>query len=101
MSEPNDRLPGRPEPRGVPAEVGGAPPGALRRLGSVIGLGTLSILDLLALEDITTAGAWMPEIAFVIASVPALIVLGYYAMRRSGDRPQRITSGGESTDASS
>ena len=49
----------------------------VRRIGSGIG-----VLDLLALEDITTAGAWMPEIGFVIASIPALIVLGYYTFRR-------------------
>lgn len=70
-------------------EEGGAPPGVLRRLGSLAGLGTISILDLLALDDITTAGAWMPEILFVIASVPALVVLAYYAFRSpTGDIPR-------------
>lgn len=61
----------------------GAPVGSVRRLGSTIGLVTLSLLDLLALDDITTAGAWMPEIAFVVASVPAIITLAYYALRRA------------------
>jgi len=56
----------------------------IRRIGSSIGLATIGLLDLLALDDITTAGAWMPEIGFVLASIPALIVLGYYAFRRSG-----------------
>lgn len=59
----------------------GSPPGSVRRLGSAIGLATLAVLDLLALDDITTAGAWMPEIGFVVASVPALVVLAYYAFR--------------------
>lgn len=54
----------------------------VRRVGSAIGLTTISLLDLLALDDITTAGAWMPEIAFVIASVPALIVLAYFTFKR-------------------
>ena len=54
----------------------------IRRLGSSIGLVTIGFLDLLALDDITTAGAWMPEIGFVIASIPALITLGYFAFRR-------------------
>jgi hypothetical protein len=53
-----------------------------RRLGSAIGLVTITLLDLLALDDITTAGAWMPEIGFVIASVPALITLAYFTFRR-------------------
>jgi hypothetical protein len=57
--------------------------GPIRRLGSGIGLATIGILDLLALEDITTAGAWMPEIGFLIASVPALIVLVYFLLARS------------------
>ena len=55
----------------------------VRRFGSAIGLGALSVVDLLALDDITTAGAWMPEIAFLVASVPALIVLAYYTFRSS------------------
>lgn len=56
---------------------------SVRRLGSAIGLVTITFLDLLALDDITTAGAWMPEIAFVIASVPALITLAYFTVRRA------------------
>ena len=44
-------------------------------------IAALTLLDLLALDDITTAGAWMPEIGFVIASVPALITLSYFAFR--------------------
>ena len=53
-----------------------APPsGTVRRLGSAIGLATISVLDLLALDDVTTAGAWMPEIVFLIASIPALVTL--------------------------
>ncbi len=57
--------------------------GPIRRLGSGIGVATIGVLDLLALEDITTAGAWMPEIGFLIASLPALIVLIYFLVARS------------------
>lgn len=61
---------------------------SVRRLGSAIGLVTITILDLLALDDITTAGAWMPEIGFVVASVPALITLGYFTLRRRPSNPR-------------
>ena len=68
----------------------GSPPakttGSTRRLGSAIGLATISFLDLLALDDITTAGAWMPEIVFIIASIPALLVLGNFVLRRPAGR---------------
>ena len=47
--------------------------GAALRLGDC--LATISVLDLLALDDVTTAGAWMPEIVFLIASIPALVTL--------------------------
>ena len=63
--------------------------GSVRRLGSVTGLVTLVLLDLLALDDITTAGAWMPEIGFIVASVPALVVLAYFAFRRT-QRPSAL-----------
>ena len=51
------------------------------------GIVTIGLLDFLALDDITTAGAWMPEIVFVIASIPALITLGVKAIAkpREGD----------------
>lgn len=62
--------------------------GSVRRLGSGIGLTTIVLLDLLALDDITTAGAWMPEIAFLIASVPALITLTYFLLRSSSTLPE-------------
>ena len=62
--------------------------GSVRRLGSGIGLATITLLDLLALDDITTAGAWMPEIAFLIASVPALITLAYFVFRSSPTLPE-------------
>ena len=58
-------------------------------MGSAIGLATITLLDLLALDDITTAGAWMPEIGFVIASVPALITLAYFTFRRPSLEPPR------------
>lgn len=69
-----------------PAQGGGVMP--IRRIGSSIGMATIGLLDLLALEDITTAGAWMPEIGFVIASIPALIVLGYFTFRPSAGKGQ-------------
>jgi hypothetical protein len=84
----------------LPAPAQQAPPyGPVRRLGSGIGLATILLLDLLALDDITTAGAWMPEIVFVIASVPALITLAYFLLRPSpalpasmDDAPRRFPS---------
>ena len=51
------------------------------RLDSAIGLVTITLLDLLALDDITTAGAWMPEIGFVIMSIPTLMTLTYFTFR--------------------
>ena len=51
------------------------------RLGAAVGLVTITLLDLLVLDDITTAGAWMPEIGFVITRVPALMVLTYFTFR--------------------
>ncbi len=59
---------------------------SVRRLGSAIGLVTITILDLLALDDLTTAGAWIPEMVFLVASVPALVSLGYFTFRRSASR---------------
>ncbi len=53
----------------------------VRRGGCVVGLLALVILDLLALDDVTTAGARLPEVAFLIASIPALVTLGVLALR--------------------
>lgn len=69
--------------------------GSVRRLGSGIGLTTIVLLDLLAMDDITTAGAWMPEIVFLIASVPALITLAYFLLRSSSTLAEP-TEGGSS-----
>jgi len=73
----------------VERSSGTSPPGSLRRLGSAIGLVTISMLDLLALDDITTAGARMPEIGFVVASIPALVTLAYFTFRRTA-RPSTL-----------
>ena len=62
--------------------------GRIRQLGSGAGFLTISMMDLLALEDITTAGAWMPDIVFLIASVPALVTLGYFALRGRPSEPE-------------
>lgn len=62
--------------------------GSVRRLGSGIGLTTIPLLDFLALDDITTAGAWMPEIVFLIASVPALITLAYFLLGSNPALPE-------------
>jgi hypothetical protein len=64
------------------------PYGSVRRLGSGIGLATILLLDFLALDDITTAGAWMPEIVFVIASVPALVTLACFLLRPAPALPE-------------
>jgi hypothetical protein len=57
-------------------------PGHLWRIGSASIFLVLLVLDFLALDDITTAGAWMPEILFLIASIPALVTFGYYTLRK-------------------
>ncbi len=86
-------VPAREPDREQLVEDGSAHSGSVRRLGSAIGLVTITVLDLLALDDITTAGAWMPEIGFVIASIPALITLAYFTFRRGPqgalDEPER------------
>jgi hypothetical protein len=56
--------------------------GNVRRLGSAVGLATISVLDLIALDDITTAGAWMPEIVFVIGTIPALVTMAYFVFHK-------------------
>jgi hypothetical protein len=58
--------------------------GSVRRLGSAVGLATVSVLDLIALDDITTAGAWMPEIVFVIGTIPALVAMAYFVFHKPG-----------------
>ena len=55
--------------------------GSFRRAGSAIGLVTITLTDLVALDDITTAGAWLPEVGLLIASVPALVTLAYFTFR--------------------
>ena len=77
----------RQHPHEVATRALAPPAGSVRRLGSAIGLATISVLDLLALDDITTAGAWMPEIGFLIASIPALITLALFTFwpRNQGD----------------
>jgi hypothetical protein len=72
---------------GVARSSNELPTGSVRRLGSATGLAALALLDLLALDDITTAGAWLPEIGFIVASVPALVTLAYFTFRRARDRP--------------
>lgn len=61
--------------------------GPVRRMGSAAGFLTIAALDLLALDDITTAGAWMPEIAMVLVSIPALLVLAWFVVRPSPAPP--------------
>ena len=67
-------------------DPGSHSPGHLWRIGSASLLLIVLVLDFLALDDITTAGAWMPEILFLIASIPALVTAGYYTFRRSPER---------------
>lgn len=66
-----------------------------KRAAYASGLVVLLILDLLALDDITTAGAWFPEVAFLVVSIPALFTLGAKVLRQStpeGPRLQRASS---------
>jgi hypothetical protein len=67
-------------------------PGHLWRIGSASLFLIVLVLDFLALDDITTAGAWMPEILFLIASIPALVTAGYYTFRRT-PRQERLPPG--------
>ena len=67
-------------------DLGSQSPGHLWRIGSASLFLIVLVLDFLALDDITTAGAWMPEILFLIASIPALVTAGYYTFRRSPKR---------------
>ena len=55
--------------------------GRIRRVGSISGFLVILVLDLLALDDITTAGAWMPEFVWLLASIPALVTLGHFALK--------------------
>ena len=71
--------------------------GNVRRIGSISGFIMFLILDFLALDDITTAGAWMPEILVILCSIPALVTLGYYALKPRG--PQRRLEGDTSGKA--
>lgn len=59
--------------------------GGVRRLGARAGLASLALLDLLALEDITTTGALFPELGIVVVSLPALVVLWHFARESRDD----------------
>ena len=72
--------------QGSEPEIGSHTPGHLWRIGSASLFLIVLVLDFLALDDITTAGAWMPEILFLLASIPALVTAGYYTFRRSPER---------------
>lgn len=87
MAEPMTSLETR-----QPSEVEGEAPGTLRRIGAISGLITILVLDLIALDDITTAGAWMPEILVLLASIPALVTLGHLS-KRPGSRGPLGTGG--------
>ena len=71
--------------------VGAGEPGRLWPIGSASAFAVVLLLDLMALDDITTAGAWMPEILFLFASIPALITTGHYTFRkRESPGPPRL-----------
>lgn len=67
-------------------EGAGGSESSTRRLAALSGVITILILDLLALDDITTAGAWAVEFAFLVASVPALLFLGHMALKKPRER---------------
>ncbi len=58
-----------------------------QKIGYLSGFLVLLVLDLFALDDITTAGAWMPEIMVILCTLPALVTLGHRSLRTSGNRP--------------
>lgn len=62
--------------------------GTTSRLAALSGMIGILILDLLALDDITTAGEWVPEFAFLVASLPALLFLGHMALKRPRSAPE-------------
>ncbi|MFH1765090.1 MAG: hypothetical protein ABIF09_12960 [Gemmatimonadota bacterium] len=68
------------------------PGGSVRKIGSISGFLMFLFLDLLALDDITTDGAWMPEIMIILCSIPALVTLGYFALK--APEPFRPIEGG-------
>lgn len=72
----------------APSDDEGGMEGATRRLAALSGVITILILDLLALDDITTAGEWAVEFAFLVASLPALLFLGRMALRKPRDAAQ-------------
>ena len=72
----------QPRPDQLPSPQTTGSSRGLSRLAHGIGFVMILIFDLLALDDITTAGARMPEIGFLLASIPALITTGYLALRR-------------------
>ena len=57
-------------------------------MGFVSGFIILLLLDLFALDDITTDGAWMPEILIILCSIPALLTLGYLTLKRPTLHPR-------------
>jgi hypothetical protein len=74
-------------------EYPSSPPGRIRQLGAISGFLVILLLDFLALDDITTAGAWIPEILILFASIPALGTLGYYGLKNP--EPKRRLKAGE------
>lgn len=56
----------------------------MKRIALISGMFALLVLDLLALEDITTTSDWKVEAVFLLASIPALLTFAHYLRR---DRP--------------
>lgn len=53
----------------------------MKRIALLSGMFTLVVLDLLALEDITTTSDWTVEVVFLIASIPVLLTFAHYLRR--------------------
>ena len=61
-----------------------------KRAAYASGVVVLLILGLFALDDITTAGSWFPEVAFLVVSIPALFTLGAKAVKPSTPEGPRL-----------
>lgn len=56
----------------------------MKRIALISGMFTLLVLDLLALEDITTTSDWRVETVFLLTSIPALLTFAHYLRRDRG-----------------
>ncbi len=61
-----------------------------RRTAYLSGMAVLVIVDLVALNDITTSAASFAQIAFLVLSIPVIVVLGSRGFSRSSPEGPRL-----------